>query len=91
MGPRQTHQQTASGEDGEQQAQEHVRVPEGLFVMPLGLTKAVELNGTLGVVTGRYVNGRVGVKFPKPHGVKFVRPEFLVREDGSLADRGEEG
>ena len=37
-----------------------VRVPEGLFVMPSGLTVAVELNGTLGAVTGRYVNGRVG-------------------------------
>ncbi len=66
-----------------------VRVPEGLFVMPSGLTAAVELNGTLGAVTGRYVNGRVGVRFPKPHGVEFVRPEFLVLEDGSPADRGE--
>ena len=66
-----------------------MRVPEGLFVMPSGLTVAVELNGTLGAVTGRYVNGRVGVRGPKPHGVKFVRPEFLVLEDGSPADRGE--
>ena len=67
-----------------------LRVPEGLLVMPSGLKKAVELNRTLGVVTGRYVNGRVGVRFPEPHGVKFVRPEFLVREDGSPADREEE-
>ena len=52
-----------------------MRVPEGLFVMPSGLTVAV--------------NGRVGVRFPKPHGVEFVRPEFLVLEDGSPADRGE--
>ena len=37
-----------------------VRVPGGLFVMPSGLTAAVELNGTLGAVTGRYVR-EVGV------------------------------
>ena len=68
-----------------------VRFPEGVFVMPLGFTCLVELNGILGAVTGRYENGRVGVSFPEPHGVKAVRPENLFLEDGTPADRGEGG
>ena len=40
------------------------------------------LNGTLGTVTGQYENGRVGVNFAGPHGVKAVRPDNLVLENG---------
>ena len=38
---------------------------------------------------GRYENGRVGVEFPLPHGVKAMKPECLFSLDGYSADLGD--
>ena len=48
-------------------------------VTPTGL-KTTALNGVAGAVNGRYENGRVGVTFPEPFGVKALKPENLVSE-----------
>lgn len=66
-----------------------LRFPQGISVKPNGLKQAAELNGIIGLVIGRYDNGRVGVKFPDPHGVKALKPECLLNLDGSPADRGD--
>jgi len=59
-----------------------LRFPKGARVKARGLAKA-ELNGIVGEVTGRYEqeNGRVGVKFPAPHGLLAVRAERLEPEE----------
>ena len=35
------------------------------------------LNGQIGVVSGRYENGRVGILFPEPFGVKALKPKNI--------------
>jgi len=64
-----------------------VRFPKDLVVKSQGLTAAAELNGMFGVVTGRYENGRVGISFPEPHGIKALKPENLLLESGAPADQ----
>lgn len=56
-----------------------VRYPQGVRVKAVGL-KTTDLNGAVGEVTGRYENGRVGVLFPDPFGVKALRPQSLQPE-----------
>lgn len=66
-----------------------LRFPAGSSVKPSGLRNAADLNGIVGLVAGRYENGRVGVRFPDPHGVKALKPECLLTPDGRLADLGD--
>ena len=54
--------------------------PQYSRVTAVNLKKATHLNGITGVVDGRYQNGRVGVRFPEPHGLKAVKPDKLVLE-----------
>lgn len=67
-----------------------VRFPRQLRVQPEGLRAAAELNGIVGIVTGRYENGRVGVSFPEPHGIKALKPENLLLEGGGPVDQNGE-
>jgi len=66
-----------------------LRFPIHMRVKPPDLQNAVVLNGIVGIVTGRCDNGRVGVKFPDPHGVKVLRPVALLLENGDPADQGD--
>merc|ERR1719162_1317696 len=58
-----------------------MRFAKGAKVKPKGLKKE-ELNGVVGVVTGVYdeEQARVGVEFPKPHGVLSVKAISLGPE-----------
>jgi len=67
----------------------NLRFPMHMRVKPAGLQTAAVLNGIVGIVTGRRDNGRVGVKFPDPHGVKALRPGALLLENGDPADQGD--
>ncbi|CAE8653233.1 unnamed protein product, partial [Polarella glacialis] len=59
-----------------------LQYPKNTQVM--GLTVAA-LNGVVGTVTGRYENGRVGVLFREPFGLKAVRPDNLVLQRQDIA------
>lgn len=55
------------------------KFPRGMHVYPTDLTSDRCLNFVCGHVAGRYEQGRVGVIFPPPHGLKAVNPGNLVR------------
>ena len=56
-----------------------IRYPEGSYVKAVHLSSDVgrPLNGQIGVVSGRYENGRVGISFPEPFGVKALKPKNI--------------
>ncbi|CAE8585816.1 unnamed protein product [Polarella glacialis] len=61
-----------------------LQYPKNAQVIPKGLTVAA-LNGVVGTVTGRYENGRVGVHFREPFGLKALRPDNLVLQRQDIA------
>lgn len=56
-----------------------LRYPKGSKVKAAGLSSEAGrlLNGKVGVVNGRYENGRVGVLFPEPFMVKALKPRNI--------------
>ena len=56
-----------------------LRYPKGSRVKAAGLSSEAgrPLNGKIGVVNGRYENGRVGILFSKPFGVKALQPRNI--------------
>mmetsp|Transcript_107088 Transcript_107088/g.194931 ORF Transcript_107088/g.194931 Transcript_107088/m.194931 type:complete len:393 (+) Transcript_107088:44-1222(+) len=58
-----------------------IRYPKGANVRAQGL-KATALNGIVGVISGKYEKGRVGVVFPD-HGLKAIKPANLAFVDYS--------